>query len=208
MRLARHIALDNDTPCSRKVGSVIVDSDNIVRGLGYNASPRQTQHCDSTDYIRDILWPKLDENDKAKLCNITLAKAKENPALFDCDIRDLENLIESKYPLIQNAVANVLGGCNTCPRRLLGYPAGQRTDLCSCQHAESNSIVNSNGPVNGCILFGWCCISCFQCTGQIINSRIAEVHFLEGEEYQSGCLAMYKYAKIPVFLHSEGSING
>lgn len=207
MRLARHIALDNDTPCSRKVGCVITDVNNKILSIGYNGAPSGTPHCDSTEYIRDILWPKLDEKDKEKLCDIVLQRGKEHPSLlkqlFNSSVEDLESLIREKPPLIQNCVGNILDGCNTCPRRLLGYPAGQRTDLCSCQHAERNALSNANGSVVGGILFGWCCISCFSCTGAIANSHISEVHFLSGPEYENGCLSLYGYADIPVFLHDE-----
>lgn len=188
MRLARQIAIDNETPCSRKVGSIIVTKDNIVKGMGYNGNPRSVPNCDSAEYIKNILIPKLDEKEFAIL--------KEEAAL-----------LYHKYinPLFSDSdfISKQLDGCGICPRRLLRYKPGERTDLCFCQHAERNAISNASGPVNGDILLGWCCVSCSQCTGSIINARISEAHFLNGPEYESGCLLMYRYANIPVFLHDE-----
>lgn len=191
MRLARHIALDNDTPCSRKVGSVIVNRDNIVLGIGYNGMPRGVPHCDSAEYIQNILIPRLNQEELDKLA--TKAYFGE----------------PTKYlPFMEMTIPARLDKCGQCPRRILEYKAGERTDLCDCQHSETNAILNSLGGVANGILFNWSCISCKNCTGSLINSRIAEVHFLAGPEYESGCLKAYEYAGIPVFLHTEEEING
>lgn len=180
MRLAKFIANDTNHCYSRKVGAVITDTDGIILGTGYNSPPRQTPHCDSYNYTKDILWPKLTQEEKQVLF--------EKSGAFSCDAE---------------LVASKLDSCKTCPRRHFGYSAGVRNDLCSCQHAETNAITNANGPVKGGILFGYCCVSCQNCTGAIINARIKEVHFLEGAEYQPGCLKLYEHAGIPVFLHPE-----
>lgn len=197
MRLAKTVAEDNNPCYSRKVGCIITDQDGVILGTGYNGPPRKTPHCDSKEYIQDILWPKLTFSEQADLVDYTMRVAKIsktrwdklNTAHTECDI-----------------VASNLDGCKTCPRRLLNFGPGVRPDLCSCQHGERNAISNSSVSVAGGILFGWCCISCFSCTGAIINARIKEVHFLEGPEYESGCLKLYEYANIPVFLHSAEEI--
>lgn len=186
MRLAKQIAKDNNSCPSRQVGCVITDTDNIVLGIGYNGPPRGTPHCDSYNYIKDILWPKLDDNEQEVLWKKSGSFAKD------------AELIASK-----------LDSCKTCPRRFFNYGPGVRNDLCSCQHAETNAITNANGSVKGGILFGWCITSCQGCTGAIINARIKEVHFLAGPEYSIGALKLYEYAGIPVFLHTEEEIlNG
>jgi len=190
MRLAKHIALDNDTPCSRKVGSVVVDKDNIVLGIGYNGMSRNVPHCDSAEYIKDFLIPRLNQEELNKLA--TKAYFGETTA----------------FESVHNELIPVrLDGCGQCPRRILGYSSGKRTDLCDCQHAERNVISNARGGVAGGVLFNWSCVSCRGCTGALINARIAEVHFLAGPEYESGCLKAYEYANIPVFLYEEGEIN-
>ncbi len=186
MRLAKHIALDNDTPCSRKVGSVVVNKDNIVLGIGYNGMPRGLPHCDSADYIKNFLIPRLNQEELDKLA--TKAYFGE----------------PTKYiPLMEMTVPARLDKCGKCPRRLLEYKAGERTDLCDCQHSERNVISNCVGGVAGGILFNWSCVSCRGCTGALTNARIAEVHFLNGPEYESGCVLSYRRAGIPIFLHNE-----
>lgn len=192
MKLARHIALDNDTPCSRKVGSVVVDQDNIVIGIGYNGVPRQVPHCDSAEYITDILWDRLNETER-----ILLKSKADEHNYKTSDRKYFTNAYSTKED-----VGRKLHNCNQCPRRLLEYKAGERTDLCDCQHAERNVISNTFGGVAGGILFNWSCVSCRGCTGALINARIKECHFLEGPEYEQGALWMYEQAKIPVFLHS------
>lgn len=212
MRLAKQIGEDNNSCYSRKIGTVITNQDAIILSTGYNSPPRKTPNCDSSDYITDILWSKLNQQEKDKLCHVTLTKARENPKhfkrAFDCDVDTLEELIEKKYPLIQNAVGNVLGGCKQCPRKLLGYNSGERSELCSCVHSETNALINKKCDVSGGFLFCWCKnLSCMVCTSNIINAGIKEVHFLDGgEEYHSGCIQLYKYAKIGVYLHDEGKI--
>ncbi len=200
MRMAKLVSEDNNPCYSRKVGVVITDTDSIILGVGYNGPPRHTPHCDSKEYITDILFPKLDEMEKDILYNKTLTLKSERSVEIFNTLND-----EAKAKL----VAHKLDGCKTCPRRFFGYSAGVRNDLCTCQHAERNAITNASAPVKNGVLFGWCCISCMQCTGAIINARIAEVHFLAGPEYEKGCLKLYEYAGIPVFLHTEEEIlNG
>lgn len=194
MRIARQIAEDNNPCYSRHVGCVIVDEDNVVLGTAYNGPPRDTPHCDSTEYIRDILWQKLTNKEKVKLAKQFYSAGFEE--------KDIE-----KYPWYEEIVQGSMDGCKICPRRLLDYSAGVRPDICSCQHAERNAISNSNGSVKGGILFGWCITSCWDCAGAIINARIKEVHFLEGEEYSKGVWALYQKAKIPVFLYTKEELE-
>ncbi len=188
MRLAGFLGDDNVKCPSRKVGCIITDIDSVILGTGYNGSPRKTPEPDSYEYIKNILWPKLTETEKQKLSCLV---QNRNPTQKD----------------EREVVAESLHGCGQCPRRLLGHSSGVRTELCSCQHGERNAISNSNGSVAGGILFGHCCISCFGCTGAIINSRIKEVHFQEGPEYEPGCIALYGYANIPIFLYSEEELD-
>lgn len=190
MRMAKQVAEDNNPCYSRKVGVVITDVDGIIKGVGYNGPPRKTPHCDSAEYIREILLPKLNDEEKDRL-----VRAYNYDPGWKWDKEDQYDEIPRK-----------LDGCKTCPRRLLGYSAGVRNDLCSCQHAERNAITNASASLKGGILYGWCCVSCMQCTGAVINARISECHFLDGPEYESGCLKLYEYAGIPIFLHSEAEI--
>lgn len=211
MRMAKNIAEDNNPCHSRKVGCIIVDKNAKILSTGYNGPPRKTPHCDSKEYIKNILWNKLDDKEKYTLIQKSKDRILNSPKEFadiwgvrTSEIREaVDRTNESSLEELRMFAANGLEDCKSCPRRLLGYGAGIRTDLCSCQHAERNAISNSNGSLDGGILFGYCCISCFQCTGAVINALIKEVHFLEGPEYESGCLKLYEYAKISVFLHKE-----
>lgn len=192
MRLAKTVAEDNNPCYSREVGCVITDKNSVVKGLGYNGPPRKSPHCDSAEYIKDILWPKLNEDERNRLVDPLREQAsKYSHYLFqdDCDI-----------------ASRLLDGCKTCPRRLLNYPAGVRPDICSCHHAEVNAIINAACDLQDCILFGWCITSCQNCTSSIINANIKEVHFLEGEEYNKGVWNLYKSVKIPVFLYNEKDV--
>ena len=95
-----------------------------------------------------------------------------------------------------------------CPRKVLGLKSGERSELCSCAHSEKNSIVHAKRSLDGCILFCSCPnLSCQDCTSMIINSGIAECHFIEGEEYHKGCILQYEKVGIPVFLHNEDSFS-
>ena len=197
MRMAKLIANDNNPCYSRKVGCVITDSDGIILGTGYNGPGRKTPHCDSQEYIRDILWPKLTKEEQDTL----LKKGEEHN--YSTNNKRYLTAPYSKQELVSRQLAN----CKTCPRRFFGYGPGVRSELCSCGHGEVNAIVNSNGSVAGGILFGYCVTSCQSCTTYVINSRIKEVHFLDGEEYQKGVWKQYEYAKIPVFLYKESDFQ-
>lgn len=189
MRLAKTVAEDNNPCYSRQVGCVIADRHGVPRGIGYNGPPRKSPHCDSAEYIKDILIPKLNQEELNKLAT---------KAYFG-EETEYKSFMELTIPARLN-------GCGQCPRRWFGYAASVRPDICSCQHAERNAITNAACDLEGCVLFGWCITSCQDCTGAIINANIKEVHFLEGEEYNKGVWNLYKSVKIPVFLYNEKDV--
>ncbi len=184
MRMAKFIAEDNTSCLGRKVGTVITNKYGVILSTGYNGAPRGLPHCDSYDYLSNFFYPKLTEEEKNKLATIAYKK--------ECKASSFDELV----------VPSRLDGCGQCPRRLLGYSNGIRSELCYCQHSESNAIIFSQKPLENSFLFCWCdALSCIDCTGKIISSGISEVHFLEGSEFHSGVKCMYNKANIPVFRY-------
>jgi deoxycytidylate deaminase len=180
IRLAKHVAQD-DNPCySRQVGAVIVNPQaNKVVGIGFNGPPRGTPHTDTQAYLNSFVWPQLTESEKAVTgCRSGLEFA------------------------VQNA------DCKQCPRRLVGAKSGERTSLCTCVHAETNSIVNAAQDVRGCWMFCWCGIPCIECAKLIINSGIERVYCLSDEpDYSWGSLKLLEQANVAVYRVDRDSFN-
>lgn len=189
MRLARQIGIDNDACWSRHIGTVITDSDGVILSTGYNGAARGLPHCDSAEYIREYLWPKLNNGEKTKLTSIA----------YGYDV--LHNSFD------EFVVPSKLDKCKQCPRKLLGYKSGERNELCYCAHSEQNAIISAKQSLKNAILFNWSPISCVPCAINIIQAGIKEVHFLD-EIYDESSLTLYKFANIPIFLHTEEEING
>ena len=187
MRLARFIGEDNKGCYSRHIGSVIVDESNFVKSTGYNAPPKGTPHTDDYTYLKEYLWPRLNEEEKNKLSSLVLNR--QNSLKDECEI-----------------VCGALHGGKQCPRQLLGYKSGEATGHCSCVHSEENAILTARQSVKGCFLFGFCPVSCIGCTKSIVQAEITEVHFLNSI-YDKSSLVLYKFANIPIFLYSEDELN-
>jgi len=150
--LAKHFANENDICGSRKVAAIIVDNYNRIKGIGYNGPPAGTPHCNESVYLDNIVRPMLSVEE---LESLTLAYGDSHTGLHKC---------------------------TGCPRKFFKYESGEKPEMCSCQHAESNAIVNAAADVSGCAIY--CTLSpCFNCTGMIINARIHEVHFPLDQNY-------------------------
>jgi deoxycytidylate deaminase len=166
MRLAKQFGEDSNPCLSRKIGVVIVDPTiNNVCGIGYNGPPPDTPHCDSEEYLRDVVWPQITEEEKHNAC------------LVAGDIvGDLDE--ESFCAYFKN--------CGTCPRKIIGAQSGERLEICSCEHAEKNAIYNANKSLHGAFMFCWCGCPCWDCAKAIIRSGIAEVYYTEwGADYSA-----------------------
>jgi deoxycytidylate deaminase len=200
MKMARHIA-ENNTACfSRQIGVVITDSDGVVLSTGYNGPPIKSPHPNSPEYTKQFLWPVLTVDEKNTLIEESVKKltTKEIGKLKSRVIEEGGN-----EKNILDVVACSLDDCKICPRKIFGYKSGERNDLCSCQHAETNAITFAAKPLNDSILFCWCPdLSCLNCTGTIIQARIGEVHFLAGGFYHPNSIWLYEKAGIEVFRHS------
>lgn len=173
MRLARFIGED-DNPCySRKIGAVITTSNGSrILGTGYNGPPPSTPHTDSAEYLRDYFWPQLtlDEKDSLRL------------DVLSTDEYPMYSVMENGL-YIRDRFVRKYTGCGICPRRLVAAKSGQRTELCSCGHAERHAITNAACDLTGSVMFCWCTIPCLQCCDAIIQARISVVHCLEEELY-------------------------
>lgn len=193
MRMARQIGFDNKACWSRHIGTVITDLDGRTVSTGYNGAARGVPHCDSATYIKEYLWPKLSLSEQTKL--IALSIERKNITI---DRWNKLNTAHSECELVSSS----LDGCEKCPRKLLGYGAGERNELCYCAHSEQNAIISARQSLKNCALFNWSPISCVPCTINIIQAGIIEVHFLD-EVYDKSSIVLYKFAKIPIFLHNS-----
>lgn len=210
MKLALYIASQNDICFSRKIGTVITDINSVILSVGINGPPRKTPHCDSEDYIAEILWDKLSDDNKSQLTAI----AKERNSTSDKEFDNLACSIATFAPISRtfsstaHAVGRLLDGCKMCPRKMLGSKSGENSDWCSCAHSEANSITNAKCSLEGGFLFCSCeNLSCTYCTGLIINAGIKEVHFVAGPEYHAGCVKLYMRAGIKVYTYTLDWIN-
>mgnify|MGYP003146095846 CR=1 FL=1 len=180
MRLARQIASDNNPCLSRKVGVIVVDPQTKgIVGAGYNGPPEGTPHCNEIEFLENFVWPQLTEEEKALMGSTEKRRGCE-------------------YMAAQNK----------CPRNLLGYFCGKRSELCSCQHAERNALNKLPIPANGLIMFCWCGVPCIQCTGSIINAGIKEIHCLKGtQDYQPEARWLYETSKTVLIEHDQSTIE-
>ena len=176
MLLAATVAKDNNACYSRQIGCVISDYDYRLIGMGYNGPPTGTPHTDTYDYLKNFFIPQLTPDELTLLTS--------NPTETN-----LDNWCLSRQD------------CKQCPRRFVEAGPGQRSTLCSCQHAERNAITNATGDLNGSMIFCWCGVPCIDCAGAIINSGINEIHCLvvDGFDYHPESRWLLKRSGVELF---------
>ena len=174
MRLAKQIGEDENPCYSRHIGVVIVDPvANKILGTGYNGPPRDTPHCDSPDYLENVVWDQLQKNEKLKV------------------IPEFSTLSDEVCKLM---FVKQYADCKMCPRRLIGAPSGQRLEICSCEHAERNAIYNASCCLHGAWMMCWCGIPCFDCTKAICQAGIKRIYTIDwGADYSHG--SRYLFAR-------------
>ena len=179
MRLAKVIA-DDQNPClSRRVGVIVVDPvTNGIVGAGYNGPPQGTPHCNELEFIENFVWPQLTKD--------------EHDRLGGAD---------------KSTACHYMVGQNKCPRNLLGYSSGVRSELCSCQHAERNALNKLPIAANGLAMFCWCGVPCIQCTGSIINAGIKEVHCLKEADYQPTARWLFEKSDTRLLEHDVQTLG-
>lgn len=183
MHMAQSVAKDNDSCYSRHIGCVIMDNKYHVLGMGYNGPPARTPHCDTYDYLTNFFIPQLTSKER-ETCGIG------------------EN---STYLVSEEEWAKQNHSCATCPRRLIQAGPGERSTLCSCQHAERNAITNVTGDLEDAMIMCWCGVPCIDCAGAIINSGIREVHclYVDGPDYHPVSRYLLQTGGVELFIYKE-----
>ena len=192
MGLAKVIANDQNPCLSRKVGVVVVDPEtNGIVGAGYNGPPENTPHCTDVEFLEQFFWPQLSQREIMQV----LAYYRNVNDVDRNPVNDTKQICE------------FLSDCNKCPRNILGYSSGQRSELCSCQHAERNALNKLPIPAQGLVMFCWCGVPCIQCSGSIINAGIKEVHCLKEDEYQAVSRWLFHHGKTNLIEHDMETLE-
>jgi len=194
MSMAMHVK-EAENPCpSRQIGVVIADpKTGVLVSTGHNGPPDGAPPCDDEGYLRDVFWPQLKKEEKLALSR-SIHPSDEINEDDDCD-QYLESF------LMCNA------GCgNVCPRKLINAPSGQRLELCTCAHGETNAIIRAHRSVAGCYMFCHCGVPCIDCTKLIINSRIYTVVVIDhgrGDYSPFSSRWLFQHSKTNVLFLSE-----
>jgi deoxycytidylate deaminase len=219
MRLAKQVGEDNNPCYSRHIGVVLVkvypDGDSHVVGTGYNGPPKQTPHCDSREYLKNIVWPQLKPEEKrAALVRIPLELFKpESPNKvphfnLGMNERGPEDLVGKCDSYAEHVFVEHFVGCKTCPRKVVGAKSGERLELCSCEHAERNAIYNATEDLHGTWAFCWCGVACWDCTKALINAGISRCFFIDdgsyarngGSDYSFGSRWLFEKRGVSIYL--------
>lgn len=184
MGMAKFIAEDQPVCYSRHIGGVLVDPiRNIPLSTGYNGPPKNTPHCDSEEYLREIFWPQLSNEDKQKAADY----------IFDFDT-------DAKY-ISAEIFASHAKNCGVCPRKLINAGAGEKSNLCSCIHCEENVILNSTeSNISGSYLFMYSDVGpCFDCSKRIVQKGISRIYYNDGvPEYNKMSAKILAWGKVEV----------
>jgi deoxycytidylate deaminase len=192
MRLAKVMANDQNPCLSRKVGVVVVDPlTNGIVGAGYNGPPENTPHCTDVDFLKGFFWPQLTDKEQSQIYKYLQCSPTKDPLSYT-----RPSIFDSDH------ACTLLSQCNKCPRNILGYSSGQRSELCSCQHAERNALNKLPIPAKGLIMFCWCGVPCIQCSGSIINAGIQEVHCIKEKDYHTSSRWLFKYGSTTLIEHN------
>ncbi len=207
MGIAKNYQESPDNCLSRQIGCVIVDPEaNALVSAGHNGPPDDTKRCDTEDYLRNVLWPQLRQEEKEYA-----GKNGKHKLAEGCKFGDLKHIDEELELFITNYAR-----CGECPRRMVGCPSGQRLELCTCAHGETNSIIRAHRSVRNMWMFCWCGVPCVECTKLIINSKIHTVVALDkfpddtlGTQDYSPYVSrwLYKQGKTNLILVTEGWLN-
>jgi dCMP deaminase len=185
MRHAKFVGEDCNPCYARKIGVVIIDPrNNKVLGTGFNGPPRGVPHNDDPKYLDKVVWEKLILEEKQKL-QFMLAPGEE--------ITD-ESL---KVRFIEKC-----GNSKECPRKVIGAKSGERLELCSCAHAETNAIVNASNDLFGAYMFCWCPVPCWECSKLIVNSGMKRV-YCWNEDYSLGSRFLLEEAGVEIIEHPK-----
>lgn len=186
MRIAKLIGEDQNPCHSRQIGAVIVDpQSNRILGTGYNGPAPGTPHPTSEAFLREFFWPQLTEDEKQSLYYSLLPPGSIiSPTQYDTIVLD-EFIKKYKDKPI-------------CPRRIINAGPAQRSELCSCGHAERHAITNAAQSCRNCYMFCWCGVPCLQCSDAIIQAGITKVYCLKASDYQKLARWLFEKANVEV----------
>jgi len=188
LRLAKHIGEDENPCYSRQIGAVIVNPiTNKVKATGYNGSAAKTPHADAPEYLRDVVWTQLTEQEKKN--------AEEKTTIYDNF--GIEEFVDA------------FGNSKMCPRKVIGAKSGERMELCPAVHAEVNAIINASEDLHGCWMFCWCGVPCWECSKVIINAGIKKVICIGKEpiDYSPHSRWLFKQANVELEIRNEETLE-
>lgn len=192
MRLAKQVGEDGNSCFSRHIGVLIVSEANKIVGTGYNGPPKKTPNCDNREFLENYFWPQLSSDERElALAYADKHREEKNERVKSMGYGEKLTNILCRQPRTvsscqQSYFGEVMHDCRTCPRRMVNASSGQRLELCSCLHAESNAIDNAQCDLTGCSMFCWCPVPCVSiCSPRIVQNGISEVYCLRTESYGS-----------------------
>ena len=186
LRMAKQVGEDSNPCYSRQIGAIIVNpAENRILGTGYNGPPAGTPHCDEPEYLLNMVWPYMTEEDRKKAHIPNCSEEHQKRWFLD-----------------------VYGRCKKCPRRMLGIPSGERMHLCSCEHAEKNAIFNAAQSVHGAWMICYCGLPCIDCTKAIINAGIRQVICIHWKkDYSPQSRWLFKEANVIIEERDEMTLD-
>lgn len=172
---------------SRKIGAVIVNPVNhCIVGAGYNSPPKHVPHCNTNGYIRRYFLPKINENEN--YADILVDKGYWTGN--DWDVKQLK-----------------ADFCSACPRKIMGFKAGEASEICTCAHAERNAITNKTMDSSHCYMFAYCCFPCRDCASMIVNAGISRVYIADKTVYHADSVNFFIDASVEVFYYEEDPLS-
>ena len=200
LKIAKTLADDNDACYSRKIGVVLVSSNNRIMSLGYNGSIEGAPHNDSAEYLAHLWDNLLTEEQRKFLQEKFPEKFAQNVEIIPC--------ASSKEAM---KFASCFNGCKQCPRKILNIPSGQNLELCTCAHAERNCLASASKlgvSTENSTMYCWCSCPCHECTIQIIQSGVKNVVCLKGDvDYSRSSRYLFKFANVELIEVNESIIN-
>ena len=196
MGMAKSVMV-SENPCpSRQIGVVIADPrTGALVSTGHNGPPDGAPPNDDEDYLKNVFWPQLQPHEKAKALKKVLH--------FD----EVQDMSDADYDKHLDTFLMCQAGCgNVCPRKLIDAPSGQRLELCTCAHGETNAIIRAHRSVAGCWIFCYCGVPCIDCTKLIINSRIYTVVVIDhgrGDYSPYSSRWLFQHSKTNLLFLSE-----
>lgn len=184
LKIAKVLADDNDACYSRKIGVVLVGSNNRVISMGYNGSIEKAPHTDSPQYLEHLYLNLLTDDDRTFLSQKNL--------------NNCQSFVDS------------YSGKKICPRKIFNIKSGERLDLCNCAHAERNCLASANqSGVNttGSTLYCYCAVPCHECAIQIIQAKISRVICLKAEvDYSKSSRGLFQTSGVELIEVDQSEV--